>query len=65
MNDQIRANFTLNISRSRGKYLKGDGREYFLLWMELGTLDRISKHLANQGIVNPKTGKPINYQVIW
>lgn len=65
MSGVIRAKMATNISRTRPKILSGDGKEYFDLWMELGTLDRVSEHMYNMGIVHPKTGKKINYMMFW
>jgi hypothetical protein len=38
--------------------------EYFRLWMELGTLEKVRNHLKLSGEVNPKTGKPVTGIVI-
>ena len=65
MTGKIRARFATNITRTRTRILKGDGKEYFDLWMELGTLPKVSEHLYNSGIVNPRNGLAVHPSTIW
>jgi hypothetical protein len=41
-----------------------DPKECGRLWIELGSLDKVSIHLANRGIVNEKSGKPYTRDAI-
>ena len=42
------------------KYIKPilNERECFRLWLELGSLRKVSDHLRSKGTINPKTGRP-------
>lgn len=40
-------------------------KETFLLWVELGTLEKVQNHYNTQGIINPRTEKPLSSQAIW
>ena len=33
-----------------------DGEECFLLWVQLGSIEKVSRHLEHAGKVNPNTG---------
>lgn len=65
MSGTIRARMATNITRTKPKILSGDSKEYFDMWMELGTLPRVSEHYFNLGVVNPKTGKRVNQMLFW
>jgi hypothetical protein len=42
-----------------------DGKECFLLWVELGSLEKVRLHYNAQGLINPRTGKPLSEMAIW
>ena len=39
--------------------------EIFYLWIELGSITKVVRNLANRGIINKRTGKPLHYTCIW
>ena len=46
------------ISHRQNRILQRPDKEYFELWQELGTLDKVSKHLALLGEINPRLKQP-------
>lgn len=42
-----------------------DDKQCLDLWIELGSTEKVSKHLANNGQVNPTTKKPFSQMAIW
>jgi len=36
-----------------------------MLWIELGTLQKVTNHYHAQGLINPKTMKPFSLMAIW
>lgn len=53
------------ISHRQNRLLPRSDREYFYLWVELGTTEKVSRHLANAGEVNPKTGEAFAPMTLW
>lgn len=52
------------ISHRQNRLLPRQDKEYFLLWVELGTTEKVSKHLALDGEVNPRNGEPFHPMTI-
>lgn len=50
----------MSISHRQNRLLKRSDKEYFELWMELGTLSKVSRHLALAGEINPKIKQPFS-----
>lgn len=42
-----------------------DDAECFTLWYQLGSVERVSKHLEKEGFVNSRTQKPFTPMAIW
>ena len=53
----------MTLTSNRKKLL--DDKETFLLWVELGTLKKVTLHYKAQGLINPKTMKPFTLMAVW
>lgn len=54
----------LNLNMMKNKFLTRPAKEYFMLWVELGTIRRVINHLTLNGEINPRTGKPFSDSAI-
>lgn len=54
----------MSVFNRQTRVLKRPDKEYFELWMELGTLEKVSQHLANVGEINPKYKQPLSQMTI-
>jgi hypothetical protein len=54
----------MSIAHRQNRLLIRPDKEYFELWKELGTLVKVSKHLANLGEINPKLKQPFSEMTV-
>jgi hypothetical protein len=54
----------MSIAHRQNRMLKRPDKEYYDLWRELGTLNKVSNHLALLGEVNPKLQQPYSEMTI-
>jgi len=51
------------VSHARVEFI--DGKECFSLWVELGSVEKVSKYLESVGKVNPRTKKRYSIMGVW
>ena len=54
----------MSIAHRQNRTLIRDDKEYYRLWRELGTLQKVSNHLYTVGEMNPKYKQPYSIQTI-
>jgi len=54
----------VSIAHRQNRILNRSDKEYYELWRELGTLKKVSSHLANLGEINPKLKQPYSQMTI-
>jgi len=53
----------MSIVSRRKKLL--DDKESFLLWVELGSINKVLGHYNERGIINPRTASPFSEMAVW